>query len=360
VEQNDKAFSGLLLSWYQRHKRDLPWRHSKDPYKIWLSEIILQQTRVAQGLPYYRRFVERFPSIMSLAAASQEEVLALWQGLGYYSRARNMHACARQIVEDYGAVFPSSYDEIVKLKGVGPYTAAAVASFAFNEPVPVVDGNVYRVASRVFGIYTDISSSRARSDFETALNSQMPKSQAGLFNQAMMEFGALHCSPINPDCRGCVFNTLCHAYAAGEVNRLPVKSKKVTVKSRYFNYFVFRCADLLLLKVRREKDIWLGLHDFVCVESKELLLEEEALAEVGGMLDPRHWRLEEVSDVYRHVLTHRVIHARFYQIDVLSEERLLQLASLTESIPVEISAILSVSKPVLISNYLKSRFLLPN
>jgi len=360
VSQISSAFPTLLLTWYERNKRDLPWRDSSDAYKIWLSEIILQQTRVAQGMPYYLKFVERFPNVSSMAAASQEEVLSLWQGLGYYSRARNMHECAQYLVNELGGEFPSTCTELLKLKGVGAYTAAAIASFAFGEAVPVVDGNVFRVASRVFGIYTDISGSKARADFEKVLVKLIPPDSPGLFNQAMMEFGALHCTHDKPDCEGCVFKEICQAYLRGEVKNLPVKTKKVGVKNRHLNYFVFQCGDLFVFRERKERDIWLGLHDFPSVEGDRLLDEEEALDNAEKLFGGRSWSLANVSEPYRHILTHRVIYARFFHIEVSNEAALLHFAQLMKLKLVKMSVIDNVSKPVLIKNYLINLFFLLN
>lgn len=360
MSQISTAFPTLLLTWYERNKRDLPWRDSNDAYKIWLSEIILQQTRVVQGLPYYLRFVEKFPNVSSMAGATQEEVLSLWQGLGYYSRARNMHECAQYVVNELGGVFPSSYKELIKLKGVGAYTAAAIASFAYGEAVPVVDGNVFRVASRVFGIHTDISGSRARADFEKVLGKLIPHESPGLFNQAIMEFGALHCTPHKPDCDSCVFREICQAFLSDEVNNLPVKSKKIAVKNRHFNYFVFQRGDLFLFRERKGRDIWLGLHDFPSVEADRLLEEEEALATAEKFLEGHLWSVKNVSEPYKHILTHRIIYARFFHIEVPNEVALLHLAQKLELKPIKMTDIDNVSKPVLVKKYLNNLFYLLN
>ncbi|MFP4091343.1 MAG: A/G-specific adenine glycosylase, partial [Cyclobacteriaceae bacterium] len=205
-------FAERIIGWYHHHKRDLPWRHSRDPYIIWLSEIILQQTRVVQGLPYFMRFAEAFPTVYDLASASQQEVLRLWQGLGYYSRARNMHACARLIVEQHNGVFPLHYQELLQLKGVGPYTAAAIASFAYNETVAVLDGNVFRVLARVFGVEDDISSGQGQKRFQALAAQLVPEGKAGEYNQAIMEFGALQCTPQSPACLLCPLSEICYAF----------------------------------------------------------------------------------------------------------------------------------------------------
>ena len=220
-------FSNSLLLWYLQNKRDLPWRNTTNPYPIWLSEIMLQQTRVAQGLPYFLAFTEAFPTILDLAKADEEQVLKLWQGLGYYSRARNMHKTAQIIAFELGGNFPNNYNDLIKLKGIGEYTAAAIASFAFNEVVPAVDGNVFRVLSRYFNIDTDIASSGAKKEFTALAKELIPNDNPALFNQAIMEFGALQCVPKNPNCESCIFNSSCAALQKKKVAELPVKSKKV-------------------------------------------------------------------------------------------------------------------------------------
>tara|TARA_R110000737_G_scaffold353431_1_gene405254 strand:+ start:967 stop:2040 length:1074 start_codon:yes stop_codon:yes gene_type:complete len=352
VAESNQAFSNILIRWYERHKRDLPWRETKDPYAIWLSEIILQQTRVAQGLPYFQKFISRFPTVGSLAEASQEEVLALWQGLGYYSRARNLHACAQMVASQYDGKFPNTHKELLQLKGIGAYTAAAIASFAFNEAVPVVDGNVYRVVSRVFGLHDDISNASTRKVFEGRLASLIPSDAPGEFNQAIMEFGALHCTPSAPDCKNCIFNHSCFAFKNNEVANLPVKTKKVKVLNRYFNYFVFQFGEEVLMGSRKDKDIWLGLHDFFIREKEELLDEDAALGEVKRLISPESWELIDISATYKHVLTHRIIYARFFRVRVLMHEDFRLLSERLGLNAISISDTAGISKPVLITNYL--------
>lgn len=233
-------FSNLLIDWYLQNKRDLPWRKTTNPYNIWLSEIMLQQTRVAQGLPYYEAFISAFPTVFDLAKASEEEVLKLWQGLGYYSRARNLHSTAQYIASELNGEFPKDYKNLLKLKGVGDYTAAAIASIAYGEEVPVVDGNVYRVLSRYFGIEDDISLPKAKIEFQKLSKNLLPEGKASLYNQALMEFGALQCVPKSPDCTQCVFNSSCFALQKNRVGELPLKSKRTKVKNRYFYYLIIR------------------------------------------------------------------------------------------------------------------------
>ena len=251
-----------LISWYLINKRDLPWRKTKNPYKIWLSEIILQQTRVQQGLPYYWKFIAAYPTIQALAFANEDEVLNLWQGLGYYSRARNMLMTARVINEQYEGCFPTNYNDLLKLKGIGEYTAAAIASFSFKEPVAVVDGNVYRVLSRLFDIETPIDSGEGKKAFRFLADEVLDKVNPDTFNQAIMEFGALHCTPQKPDCNNCVFNDTCLSRVNGTISQRPVKKKKNASKQRFFVYKVFLEDDKTTIQKREEKDIWQGLYEF--------------------------------------------------------------------------------------------------
>lgn len=267
-------FQKSLLAWYHQNKRDLPWRNTQNPYFIWLSEIILQQTRVKQGLPYYQRFIEEFPTIQAFAEAETEQILRVWQGLGYYSRARNMHETARIIWHEYQGNFPTSYQELLQLKGIGPYTAAAIAAFAFQEPVAAVDGNVFRVLARIFGIETDIQSTKARKEFTELANSLLPASQAADFNQAMMEFGATQCVPQSPVCLFCPAQNICFAFQHNAQSVFPVKEKKTKVRPRFFHYWIAQSTDKkVLMKKRTAKDIWQDLYEFPLVEVDELTNE---------------------------------------------------------------------------------------
>lgn len=270
-------FSDRILSWYAKHKRDLPWRKTRDPYSIWLSEIIMQQTRVAQGMPYYLRFKEQFPTVEDLAGAEEEQVLKTWQGLGYYSRARNLHATAIRVAEVFGGTFPNTYKGLLSLKGVGPYTAAAIGSICFDLPTPVVDGNVYRVLSRYFGVDLPVNSGPGSRYFAAVAESVFDKAIQGTYNQGLMEFGALQCVPKNPDCHSCPLSESCAALARNEVARLPVKLPKKDVVKRYFNYFVLvDPAFRTRLQKRRAGGIWQGLYEFPMVESPLELSEEQA------------------------------------------------------------------------------------
>lgn len=304
-----------LLKWYAVNKRDLPWRQTSDPYKIWLSEIILQQTRVDQGMAYYLRFIEKYPRIGDLAHDSEDNVLKLWQGLGYYSRARNLHQTAKQVQQQYKGVFPKTYAEIIQLKGIGPYTAAAIASIAFNEPVAVLDGNVYRVLSRYYGIYTPIDQPSARKEFTQLANSLVPASQAGDFNQAMMDFGATVCTPRNPDCPNCMFNQTCFAAQKNMQNQFPVKAKKTGVKERRLHYLFITDGQHFLVQQRTGNDIWKGLYELVLLEEKEDFAQNTGeLARLTGV-KAAGLMAHKVYEA-KHILTHRVIHSFFYLVQV--------------------------------------------
>lgn len=312
-------FSSELINWYHQNKRDLPWRNTTHPYKIWLSEIILQQTRVDQGLPYYRNFIENFPTINELANASEQEVLKLWQGLGYYSRARNLHTAAKSIINNHHGKFPEDYKAILSLKGIGEYTAAAIASFAYNQPYAVVDGNVYRVLARVYGIDTPIDSSEGKKSFKQLAQELIDKNNAATYNQAIMEFGALQCTPTNPNCTNCIFNTNCIAFTNSMINELPVKSNKLKQKDRFFNYLVIIDSENnIYIHKRTANDIWKGLYDFPMIETKkniehfeDLLLHNNILSR---LLSNDDWKITKKSNIQKHILSHQKIHATFWHI----------------------------------------------
>ncbi|WP_188621823.1 A/G-specific adenine glycosylase [Flavobacterium suaedae] len=311
-------FSKQLIAWYLHNKRDLPWRKNPHPYPVWLSEIMLQQTRVSQGMPYFFAFTEAFPKIEDLANASEEQVLKLWQGLGYYSRARNLHATAKYITNELDGVFPETYKELLKLKGVGEYTAAAIASICYGEPVPVVDGNVYRVLSRYFGIETDISSPSAKKEFREVAAQHLPPKQASEFNQAMMEFGALQCVPKSPDCESCIFNEDCVAYNTGKVSSLPVKLKKTKVTKKYFNYLIVKDAEgNSIVRKREAKGIWHNLYEFPLLETKEALPEKEVgvlIKQSDDLLGFTPENITLLADSIVHKLSHQHLHVRFWEV----------------------------------------------
>lgn len=346
-------FSGLLLEWYRDNARTLPWRETKDPFKIWLSEIILQQTRVQQGLPYYQKFLQNFSNVVELADASEQEVLSLWQGLGYYSRARNLHACSRQIRDEYGGIFPNSYQELLKLKGIGPYTAAAIASFCYMESVPVVDGNVFRVASRYLGIDLDIAQASSRKVFENAVANLMKGSPPDQFNQAIMEFGALQCVPGLPDCQSCSLQNSCFAFQHKQQRSLPVKLKKLKVKDRYFHYILVQSGDQVLMRERTAGDIWQGLHDFLLIESEHPLTlgdirNQRKLEEMGI----QGHKILDADFVVKHVLTHQRLHCKFYLYHCEKAE-LSDIQKNAKCKSLNIKELEHVAKPILIDKFLK-------
>lgn len=319
-QNKETFFAHEIVAWYETNKRILPWRGITNPYLIWLSEIILQQTRVEQGREYYHAFAENFPDVQSLAKAKEDKVLKCWQGLGYYSRARNLHATAKQIVKNYGGNFPASYNELLKLKGIGPYTAAAIASLAFGLPHAVVDGNVYRILSRYFGIQTPIDSAKGKEEFSKLANRLLKKQNPGIFNQAMMEFGAIQCKPANPDCAVCPFQASCFAFSKSSITKLPVKEKKTQVRNRWFYYLVLNYTNSVYLKKRTEKDIWKGLFDFPLLETKEKVSEKNlfALPEFQKTIGKKKYTVRSVSKEFRHVLSHQKLHARFIEIEIYS------------------------------------------
>lgn len=312
----DTQFSNTLIHWYKANARALPWRETRDPYRIWLSEIILQQTRVEQGLPYYQRFIENFPAVKDLADANEEKVMKCWQGLGYYSRARNLHATAKFISASLNGVFPNTYSSILKLKGIGPYTAAAIASFAFDEAVPVVDGNVYRFISRYAGVEMEIGSSKAHHYFSELLKELMPEDQAATFNQALMEFGALQCVPKSPQCHLCPFQSSCYAFAKKKIDVLPVKLKKTKVLPVFYHFASIRHHEKTWLTQRNDSGLWKKLWHFPMLEFQEDIPEQEALhlllQDLG--LNQNQVKLKGQWKTI-HLLSHRRIQAVFWEID---------------------------------------------
>lgn len=318
--EEDLRLSSILIDWYNINKRDLPWRNTTSPYLIWLSEVILQQTRVDQGYSYFNKFAEKYPTVELLANAEEDDVLKLWQGLGYYSRARNLHSAAKFIVNEYDGVFPFKYKEVLNLKGVGEYTAAAIVSFAYNQPYAVVDGNVYRVLSRVFAIDKPIDNGSGKRLFNELAMALLDKSNAALHNQAIMEFGSLQCTPVSPDCVNCPASALCLAYARGEVSRYPVKGGKIKTKNRYFNYFDIRVGDFMYLHKRTDKDIWQGLYELPLIESDKDLTDGELYGEeVFCNLFPTGGIQIRYITKMKHVLSHQTVYATFYQVEIPEE-----------------------------------------
>jgi len=308
--------STLLSEWYEVHQRDLPWRRFPDPYKVWLSEIILQQTRVEQGLPYYEAILQRFPDVRTLAEAPLDDLLKLWQGLGYYSRARNLHTAAKQVVKEFGGVFPKNYSTLLRLKGVGEYTAAAISSIVYGEPKAVVDGNVYRVLSRLFNIDTPINSTEGKRIFSTLAAEILDQEHPSRHNQAIMEFGALQCVPVRPDCSICPLSAHCQGLAAERVAELPVKSKGVSKKERYFLYLVPTDGQHTWMQQRMEKDIWQNLWEFPLIETAKSLSMERILEE--PLLKTWFGEAYSIGNIltFKHILSHRIIHATFLPIRI--------------------------------------------
>jgi len=312
LPQAKKIFSEKILEWYTAHRRDLPWRNTKDPYKVWVSEIILQQTRVDQGLPYYKKFIKAFPNVKALANAKQQEVLRLWQGLGYYSRARNMHRCAGQVAYLHQGKFPRQAEALKKLSGIGDYTAAAISSICFGEPAAVVDGNVYRVLSRIFGITAPINSVAGKKEFREIADQLIPQKFPGDYNQAVMEFGALHCTPRNPGCDHCPFSRVCIAKTQSLQDVLPVKIAAAPKRERYFHYLLLEKSGKIWMKKRDAGDIWHGLYDFLLIESDKKLSEKTLKIRMG-----QHFNLSgspKLIQAFTHILTHQKLHTSFYHL----------------------------------------------
>jgi A/G-specific adenine glycosylase len=335
-----------LARWYETNKRNLPWRYTKNPYFIWLSEIILQQTRVEQGLPYYQKFIESYPNVESLATASEDDVLKLWQGLGYYSRARNLQFAAQQIMSEHGGQFPTEYDQIIDLKGIGIYTAAAISSFAFGSEKAVVDGNVIRTITRLFNISEPVNKRSTQLQIQALADKLLDISDPGAHNQAMMEFGALHCVPKQPDCLACPVQTHCASFAAGVVDQIPLKEKAKTKRDRFFHFIIVSDGKSVCLEKRDSKDIWAGLHQFPLIETFHA--EEIADNEIEPFIGIKKLTLSKVETHSKHILSHQNIHSRFYHCSVPDIEN----ANFTT---VKLSEVHRFALPRLIDRYLENR-----
>jgi len=305
-----------LLKWYEQNKRELPWRKGNDPYKIWLSEVILQQTRVDQGLPYFMNFVEKYPTVNSLALAHIDDVLRTWQGLGYYSRARNLHKCAKIIVGHYDGIFPKNKDELIKLPGIGSYTAAAIASLAYGKQEAVVDGNVIRVISRLYGIEADVSEQKTKNEIQQIVDRLIPKKAPDLFNQAIMEFGALHCSPKNPLCPNCIFMGLCVAQRNNQQGKIPYKSNKTKKRLRFFTYLIINIHGGYLMRKRDARDIWQGLFEFFLIETNSDMDFDQLSIPQKMIQTPGQWKISRESKLYKHLLSHQTLFCRFIEIEM--------------------------------------------
>ena len=345
------SFNSNLVDWFDENKRQLPWRKSKDPYKIWLSEIILQQTQIKQGIPYYQKFLKNYPSVYELANASEDNILKNWQGLGYYSRARNLHWTAKFIVLNLNGVFPKKYIDYLKFRGVGDYTASAIASICFEESVAVVDGNVYRVLSRFFGIDTAINSTHGVKKFKKLAISLLPKKRIGDYNQAIMEFGALQCKPKSPNCCKCPINKNCIAFISNNVKNLPIKIKKNKVRNRFFNFFVYISKkNEIILEKRNEKGIWQHLYQFPMIETKSSvtkknLLSNEKFKEKYKFKD-QQIELINSQDII-HNLSHQKLHIKFWKINGYKKsDKLIPYKDLTKfAVPSVIAEFIKIYNP---------------
>lgn len=319
MNDTKRFFTDCILTWNRLHNsRTMPWKGEKNPYRIWLSEIILQQTRVEQGWPYYERFIGAYPTVDKLAQAPEEEVFRLWQGLGYYARCKNMLAAARMISSMHKNQFPKTYEEIAALKGVGAYTAAAIASFAFNLPHAVLDGNVYRVLARYFGIDTPIDTTAGKKLFTALANEVLPKDQAGAYNQAIMDFGAVVCKPQQPLCPSCLLAPRCEAYQKGLTDLVPVKSKKLKIKKRYFHYLLLEQKGRVFIRKRTGKDIWQNLHEFFLLETSAPATDAALQQSAGfqSLLGHLDYKIVDSTAEIKQQLTHQTIYARFIRLQV--------------------------------------------
>ena len=338
-------FSAKLTKWYHQNKRDLPWRNTTDPYPIWLSEIILQQTRVDQGLAYFNKFIEHYPTVDSLAMAEEKDILNLWQGLGYYSRARNLHFTAKYISKECDGIFPKGYKDVLNLKGVGEYTAAAIVSFAYGLSYPVIDGNVYRVLSRIFGVKTAIDSTEGKKIFKKLASELIEQKNPATYNQAIMEFGALQCTPKKPNCEDCPFRLECYALKNEVIDELPKKEKKIKQRNRYFNYLVVIDDEKIYMNKRTSKDIWIGLYDFPLLETTK---RTNSFKQLNTIFKDSNLALIQRSEEFKHILSHQKIYATFW---LASAKNSKMQTNFTE---ISLKEINNYPVPKLIENYLKT------
>lgn len=352
---NSLFFSNNIIQWYNINKRKLPWRETKSAYLVWVSEIILQQTRVDQGSAYYIRFIERFPDIVSLAKASEDDVLKMWQGLGYYTRARNLHKGAKQVVSEMNGLFPSTFEQIKSIKGIGDYTAAAISSIVFNLPTPAIDGNVFRVLSRVFGVFEPIDTATGKRTFKELSLQLIDRNRPSDYNQAVMEFGALLCKPKSPRCETCPFESQCYALKNGKIEQLPIKSKKVKTRERFFNYLIIETEQHVFMNKRSDNDIWKNMFDFPLIETSKDI-------NIDTLTQTDHWNtvfkkqdviITQLSNNFKHILTHQHITARFIHISIKNENFLP-----THFIRIDKRNIFELAVPKIIENYLTTQFVL--
>ncbi|MBN1184402.1 MAG: A/G-specific adenine glycosylase [Bacteroidales bacterium] len=344
-----------LIKWYENNKRELPWRQTKNPYFIWISEIILQQTRVIQGTDYYLNFIEKFPDVKSLALAKEDEVLSIWQGLGYYSRARNLHTAAKQIYFNLNGTFPSDYDELLKIKGIGPYTAAAIASLVYNKKVPAIDGNVYRVLSRLFGLLIPIDTAKAKKAYREAALELIDNKKPGTSNQAFIELGAMICTPFNPKCNKCPISDYCYAYSNNKVTKFPPKKKVTKTRDRYFYYLYIIYKNKIAIRKRTENDIWKSLYEFPLIETQASQPIEDLMKnpEWAKLFKERNITITQVSKTVKHILSHQIIYGLFIHIRI-DDTTLKTPKDWIFISPTEIS---KYAFPVLITKHLKSEAL---
>lgn len=343
-------FKNIIIKWYNENKRDLPWRNTENPYHIWISEVILQQTRVAQGLDYYNNFISTFPTIKDLAEADIDRVMKVWQGLGYYSRARNLHSAAKQIMSDHNGSLPSSYKELLKIKGLGPYSAGAIASFAFKEVVPAIDGNVYRVLSRIYGVFASPETSSGKKDFFNLTMDLIDNKQPNIFNQALLDFGAMQCVPRNPNCISCPFNDICYAYRNNLINQLPVKGKKIATRDRFLNYIIIRYKDSTFIQRREAGDIWTSLYEFPLIEtSKQVDLDSLVKHPIwNDLFGKEKLNILYSSQVIKHILSHQTLYTKFFIVEIDKPSYYMKTNYQKVSIP----DIQEYSVPKVIDNFL--------
>ncbi|HOP03429.1 MAG TPA: A/G-specific adenine glycosylase [Tenuifilaceae bacterium] len=343
-------FKSFLIAWYNKNKRDLPWRNTTDPYLIWIAEIILQQTRVAQGLGYYLRFTSEFPTVFDLANANEDKVLKVWQGLGYYTRARNLQKAAKRIVKQYKGKLPGSYDELITIEGIGPYSAGAIASFAFKQVVPAIDGNVYRVMARIFGVFSSPHTSKGKKEFFNLVLELMDRRHPDVFNQALLDFGALQCTPLAPKCDDCPFREYCYAYRNNVIDSLPLKPKRNVPRDRYFNYIMMVYGYDTFISKRKGNDIWVSLYEFPLIETNTLINEGEVamLTEWRTIFRGVNVKVKHVSPPVKHVLSHQTIYARFFIVELNEVPRFVK----KNFIQTPKSELDAYSIPTLIDSYL--------
>jgi A/G-specific adenine glycosylase len=349
--KNKKFFSETILKWNQfENKRDMPWKGEKDPYKIWVSEIILQQTRVQQGLEYYKSFIKVLPDVKSLATASEQKIYKLWEGLGYYSRCRNLIESAKYINEKLNGVFPEKYEDILSLKGIGEYTASAIASFAFNQPYAVLDGNVFRVLGRFFGIHIPVDTIPGKKIFSTLAGELIDVVNPSLYNQSIMDFGAVICKPALPLCDTCPLKKKCIAYKKGQVNILPVKEKTIKRRERFFNYLVIEQNNKIYVNQRTDKDIWQNLYEFILIETDKLISEDNLFATqmFTSLFKGNNYNVIKISKTYSQKLTHQTITGRFYHITIKNSKAPLKMYRLISAKELSL-----LPFPKFITSYLK-------